>query len=259
MLTAHEIQRFHDEGYLSISRPALSTTDLRRLESLLLPLFGRVEEIPPEWVHDLGQPSTSPATSIPELVHTAELDPRIKLTASYRKMRAIAAELLGAPATLSFDHVILKRAHSLATTPWHQDFAFNLDDRAKTVNFWIPLTDVTSENGCMRFIPGSHRVEPLQHVGDGPDALRALDVPEETMVSCPIGAGGFTVHTQRTLHSTGPNVSDADRLAWIAKFKADDRTSSQRVAERTRAGLRAARRAVRSERRSVSTAARSTR
>jgi ectoine hydroxylase-related dioxygenase (phytanoyl-CoA dioxygenase family) len=217
---------------------------LRRLQTLLDPLFLQMDRLPEEWVHDLGEPSPSPSTSIPEVVFTAQAEPRIRLTRAYRTMSRIAAQLLGRPATISFDHAILKPAHNLAYTPWHQDFAFNTADLARTVNFWIPLTDVTPENGCMRFIPRSHRDEPLAHVVQGSDALHAVGVPEERMVVCPIPAGGFTVHTQRTLHSSGPNSSDSDRLAWIVKFKADERTTAQQLAERVRTLRRAGRRAV---------------
>jgi ectoine hydroxylase-related dioxygenase (phytanoyl-CoA dioxygenase family) len=132
----------------------------------------------------------------------------------------------------------------VAFTPWHQDFAFNVDDRDTTVNFWIPLADATRENGCMRFIPGSHLEPTLPHVTRGSDALHAVGAPEERMVVCPVPAGGFTVHTQRTLHSSGPNTTDTDRLAWVIKYKADQRSKREQLSQRTRITLRVARRAL---------------
>jgi ectoine hydroxylase-related dioxygenase (phytanoyl-CoA dioxygenase family) len=64
------------------------------------------------------------------------------------------------------------------------------------------------------------------------------------MVVCPVPAGGFTVHTQRTLHSSGPNTTDTDRLAWVIKYKADQRSKREQLSQRTRITLRVARRAL---------------
>ena len=61
---------------------------------------------------------------------------------------------------------------------------------------------------------------------------------------CPVPAGGFTVHTQRTLHSSGPNVTDTDRLAWVVKYKPDERSKGEQLSQRARIALRAARRAM---------------
>ena len=243
MLTRSEIDRFHDEGYLAIARPVLTPAQLGRISALIEPLFTYPERVPEEWVHDLGEPSPA-RSSIPEVVFTAEIEPRIRMTSAYRTMRGIAGQLLGTPATISFDHAIVKPAHTVSVTPWHQDFAFNVEDRATTVNFWVPLGDATRENGCMRFIPGSHLEPTLPHVSQGSDALHAVGAPEERMVVCPVPAGGFTVHTQRTLHSSGPNSTDADRLAWVVKYMPDERPTGQQLSERMHLALRAARRAL---------------
>jgi ectoine hydroxylase-related dioxygenase (phytanoyl-CoA dioxygenase family) len=244
ILTTDEVERFHRDGYLVVSRPILSAAQIQRLRDLILPLFATLDRLPEEWVHDLGTPSPEGTTSIHEVIFTAEVDPRIRLTSAYRAIRAVAGELIGAPATLNFDHAILKPAHSTATTPWHQDLAFNADDET-TANFWVPLVDITPAIGCMRYIPGSHRAELFTHESRGRDALQAMGVDESDEVLCPVPVGGFTVHGQRTLHSTGANTTDTDRPTWTVKFKADERSRAQQLSERTRTVLRAARRTLR--------------
>jgi Phytanoyl-CoA dioxygenase (PhyH) len=243
MLSADEIERFRREGYLAVNRALLRAEQMRRLRALIDPLFEDLDAVPPQWVHDLGSRVPEERASIPEVIFTAEVEPRIRFTSSYWALRSVAQELLGAPATISFDHAIVKPAWSAGVTPWHQDYAFNPADTATTVNFWVPLVDVDDRNGCMRFIPYSHRSE-LAHISKGPDALEAVGVPEEEMVVCPLVAGAFTVHTQRTLHSTGPNCTDTDRLAWVVKFKVDERPRAERLSERARISYRAARRSL---------------
>jgi ectoine hydroxylase-related dioxygenase (phytanoyl-CoA dioxygenase family) len=158
----------------------------------------------------------------------------------------MAGELLGAPAALSFDHAILKPAQTTGVTPWHQDEAYDHERLTEVVNFWIPLVEATPENGCMMFIPKSHQSEELlMHHVRGRDALGAVGVDAERMVPCPVPKGGFTIHTQRTLHSTGPNSTNTDRLTWTLKFKIDERPTTTRLADAARMLKRASQQAIR--------------
>jgi len=82
------------------------------------------------------------------------------------------------------------------------------------VEFLIPLRAATLENGCMQFVPGTHRQEVLPHYlfGNDPRIIGLeVDSPERLTagaVACPIPAGGAAVHHSRMLHFTGPNRSD---------------------------------------------------
>ena len=40
--------------------------------------------------------------------------------------------------------------------PWHQDGQYWPIRPIATCSVWMALDDATPENGCMRFIPGSH-------------------------------------------------------------------------------------------------------
>jgi ectoine hydroxylase-related dioxygenase (phytanoyl-CoA dioxygenase family) len=74
----------------------------------------------------------------------------------------------------------------------------------------------------MRFVAGTHR-HAVAHRPLGDDktavALEATAVDVSTAVDCPLPAGGFTVHQPHTLHGTGPNRTDATRLAWTLQFR----------------------------------------
>lgn len=45
---------------------------------------------------------------------------------------------------------------SFIVTP-HQDSTFLYTDPPTAVGLWFPLVDVTLDNGCLWFIPGSHK------------------------------------------------------------------------------------------------------
>ena len=49
-------------------------------------------------------------------------------------------------------------------TPWHQDESYwlNMPDK-RAVSFWVALQDVNVDNGCMWFVPGSHKLPLREH------------------------------------------------------------------------------------------------
>ena len=54
---------------------------------------------------------------------------------------------------------------------WHQDTTYEQVDPCKVIA-WYAITDATKENGCLRFIPGSHRWGQLEHTeGEDPDSM----------------------------------------------------------------------------------------
>ena len=221
VLQPAETASFRDEGYVAVARPVIPLDGLAEVAHIFDDLQSRIHELPPENVHDLGVPTTA-ATTIPEVIFTTQLEPGLFDTSVYETCRLAASELLGGPATLTFDHLIVKPAHSEATTQWHQDQSYDLEADPGSANFWIPLTAVSAETSCMRFIPRSHlSPQLLEHRKSGVDALEAIGVDDSARVECPLPLGGFTVHTQRTLHSSGPNYGDTPRRAWIIKFILD--------------------------------------
>ena len=57
--------------------------------------------------------------------------------------------------------VILKQREIGGAVPPHQDSTFLYTDPPSAVGFWYALEDATLENGCLSFLPGSHRWAPI--------------------------------------------------------------------------------------------------
>lgn len=54
--------------------------------------------------------------------------------------------------------VICKQPEIGGAVPPHQDSTFLYTDKPSAVGFWYALEDATLENGCLSFLPGSHKV-----------------------------------------------------------------------------------------------------
>ena len=109
--------------------------------------------------------------------------------------------------------------------PWHQDLGFLHPEAEATfmVNFWIPLVDVTVENGCLEVIPGSHRagLMPQGELTDYPnEGILAGWVPDGQPVACPVRKGGLVVFQHKTAHRSFPNRTD--RIRWSLDVRYSD-------------------------------------
>ena len=109
--------------------------------------------------------------------------------------------------------------------PWHQDLGFLHPEAEATfmVNFWIPLVDVTIENGCLEVIPGSHRagLKPHGKVSGYPnEGIQDGYVPGGRAVACPVGKGGVVVFQHKTAHRSFPNRTE--RIRWSVDIRYSD-------------------------------------
>ncbi|KAI0164385.1 phytanoyl-CoA dioxygenase [Hypoxylon sp. FL1284] len=58
--------------------------------------------------------------------------------------------------------VICKQPEIGGAVPPHQDSTFLYTDPPSAVGFWYALEDATVDNGCLSFLPGSHRWAPVR-------------------------------------------------------------------------------------------------
>lgn len=223
-LTAREVEAFWRDGYLVIPRLA-DDDEVRHMREVYDGLFARRVGREEGMQFDLAGPDDeeTPA-ALPQMLLPSKYAPELLTSALRARALALARQLLGPDAAETGDHAINKPPRSTATTPWHQDEAYwdpRYDHRGLSI--WMPLQDVSEENGCMQFLPGSHRQEVLPHQSIGNDPrVHGLElahaVDASRAVACPLAAGGATVHLPRTLHFTGENQSDASRRAYVMSF-----------------------------------------
>jgi hypothetical protein len=238
-LNTEAVDAFRRDGFTSIQR---ITTDeeLEWLGVLYDELFDRKQAGFPGGYFDLARPYESAgADALPQALFPEMAIPALVETVYYRNARRMVAQLLAEDesALRGWGHMILKPAFHGHATPWHQDEAYW--ESAKTYNaagVWMPLDDADETNGCMTFLPGSHRFEVLRHrhIGDDP-AVHGLEVVEaidtSRAVAVPLAAGGATFHHPRMLHYTGPNRSPRRRRAYANEFQTEP-SPREAVAER---------------------------
>jgi len=226
-LTAAQVEQFRLQGFLVI--PELcERTEQHEIRRLLLALFERRagrEEGQQFDMLSLDRDSQAPVQ--PQIVKPGLYAPALLQTRYFRRIETLARQLLGRETAFSFDHSILKPAGSAAATPWHQDEAHHPDPNFhhEQISFWMPLQDVSLDNGCMSYVPGSNLGALLPHHSLGNDPrVHAIECStdhfdESLAQPQPVAAGACILHAGRTLHSARPNRSDADRLVYVLAFR----------------------------------------
>lgn len=222
-LTQEQIDFYHREGYLVLE--AITTQEevawLREIYDRLFEAragreFGDQFDL-------AGTDEEDKPAALPQILNPAKYAPELKAGLYRLNALAIARQLLGPEAIYQGEHAIFKPARTGAPTPWHQDEAYwNPAMQYNSFSIWIPLQPATVENGCLHFVPRSHKLEVLPHhcIHNDP-RIHGLEVDAadtSTAVACPIPAGGATIHHNRTLHYAGPNRSDIPRRAYILAY-----------------------------------------
>ena len=150
---------------------------------------------------------------------------------------SIAEQLCGEGMVLDFDQLLAKHpGREDAVFAWHQDQAYwiNTDDR-RTATCWLAVDDSTIENGCMQFLPGSHReaVRPHRPASGSREDQHTLVTdlrPGDDLVPVEIRRGDITVHNEGVLHGSGGNRStDNRRRAYINAFRSVDAVRQERA------------------------------
>jgi ectoine hydroxylase-related dioxygenase (phytanoyl-CoA dioxygenase family) len=234
-LEAAAVAAFHERGFITvpqISTPAELALLRRTFERLFAQRAGWREGAQFDLLgHNHDEADGLLPTILDPTNYAAELR-RLRCRAN---AAAIAQQLLGPAATASFEHAILKPRRHGGATPWHQDEAYRADPdfEYEQVSIWMSLHDASTENGCMVYLPGSHRFEVLPHRSpNGDRGVHAIECAGQfdvaAAVACPLPAGGAAVHHGRTLHYAGPNHSDGSRCAYIFAYEIPPRAASRR-------------------------------
>jgi phytanoyl-CoA hydroxylase len=208
-------QNFDDSGYVAL-RAFLAPEELAGLRS---ELDRYIREIAPHapptdiFYEDRRNPAT-----LKQMTRMFEHDAWFAGLLERGPFPALAAELLGTPAVPKNLQYFNKPPGLGASTPTppHQDGFYFMLEPNHALTFWLALDPVDEANGCVRYIPGSHRLGMRAHartgvlgfsqgIADYGDGDRASEIP------MPAAPGDLLAHHSLTIHSAGANRSTVPR------------------------------------------------
>ena len=137
-----------------------------------------------------------------------------------------AVESLLGPDILLWDGAyVIKEPNNKKYVSWHQDLTYWGLDGEELVTAWVALSEVTTENGCMKMLPGSHHQGKYEHHStfDEENILYRgqelnLEIDEDRTVCVELQSGEVSLHHGWTPHASYPNTSGKRRIGLSLQY-----------------------------------------
>ncbi len=220
-LTPEQIDFFHEFGYCS-GIPMLTGEQVAQLRAELADLtdpaypgthlfheYHTNESKNPDTVlfHALGAWRIKPA------FHDILWNPAFVTTAS---------QLLDGGVRFWHDQLFCKPAGHGGVVAWHQDYSYWTRTQPMAhLTCWIALDDATRANGCLQYIPRSHRwpLLPITGLAGDMDEIQTVLSDEQKQQFQPVAielkAGEATFHHPLMVHGSYENRTDRPRRATV--------------------------------------------
>jgi ectoine hydroxylase-related dioxygenase (phytanoyl-CoA dioxygenase family) len=214
VLSDAELDHYRERGYV-IPRYRLPGPVLQRLREGVDRLLATYTDVAQE---DLANPHMLPPTDGPRM------NPFMAAARDQRVLDMVA-QILGPDVILWITRILCKPPVRGREVPWHQDGEYWPMRPLATCSVWIAIDPVSTSNGCMRFIPGSHKRQELyrHHVSNRENLVLNLELDQDqfdeaTAVNVELEPGQMSLHDVRLIHGSLANQSGQRRAALIMRY-----------------------------------------
>lgn len=139
---------------------------------------------------------------------------------------AIVKDLLGENVVAWGSHFFCKMPGDGKAVAWHQDASYWPLSPSRNVTAWLAIDDADIENGCMRFIAGSHQYGHMTFRESNPAEHNVLNQTIENPwqfgheVIDALAAGQISIHSDLLLHGSEANNSSRRRCGLTLRYAA---------------------------------------
>lgn len=173
--------------------------------------------------------------SLAKIAHAIQKNPVYnKLTTSEKVKKVFKAINFGEPVVVQ-GMVNFKNPKVGAEYNPHQDASYLYTEPISVAGIWLALDDATLENGCLQFIPGSHKLPVSKRLIRSTDEktgkTKLIWTGEEReynpkdFVAEPVKKGALVLLHGLVVHRSDRNESDKPR--WIYTFHVYDKTQGK--------------------------------
>jgi phytanoyl-CoA hydroxylase len=129
------------------------------------------------------------------------------------------ADLMGPNVQLHHTKMFIKPPEKGAPFPMHQDYPYFPHERDTMMAAIVHFDDAPLEKGCVRVVPGSHKLGPLEHLHEGGHHLPVERFPVSEATTLPAEAGDVLFFTYLTIHGSGVNESSEARTTLLVQMR----------------------------------------
>ena len=232
-LTEKQIEAFNCDGFIKLSK----LVDLNIVNQMVaLTDQFMLDNIPPiEYEAQLGypgapaDPEATGGKTIRRFLRAMSRHPLFLDWATSPDVITLLRPLLGPQIVMPLAHhncIMVKDPRFSSDTGWHQDIRFWGFERPDLVSTLLALNQANTENGCLRFLPGTHRMTFRPEQLDENKFLRS-DLPEnqpllETEVGIEMQPGDVIFFHCTAFHAASRNRSNVARKSVLFTYRPQD-------------------------------------
>jgi len=226
-LTDEQIEFFHTHGYLA----GVRVLDDQQLEVLRAELAELINPDHPG--HDLfyefhSNESADPSTVLFHALGAWRITPGFHDLLWNSAFLVPASQLLGGAVRFWHDQLFCKPPHQGGVVAWHQDYSYWTRTQPMAhLSCWIGLDDSTRANGCLHYVPGSHRwnLLPITGLANDMPAIEGVLTEEQRAAFKPVPIelkkGECSFHHPLMVHGSYANQSDRPRRGTVINVVRD--------------------------------------
>ncbi len=141
------------------------------------------------------------------------------------RLGKLASELAGVDGMrIWHDQALIKQPWA-NPTGWHLDNPYWSYSSRAAISIWVALDDATRDNGCLYFLPGTHKTATFDNSSIGMNTGALFDVyPQWAQIqsaAAPMPAGSCSFHNGLLAHGAGANMTPGTRRAMTCGYMPD--------------------------------------
>ncbi len=221
-LSDEQLQFYEENGYLSGIR-ILSDEQLDVLRAELQRFLGPDHKGNELWYEYNSNESADPNRVLFHALGAWRISPGFHDVLWNPAFTVPASQLLQGSVRFWHDQLFCKPAQHGGVVAWHQDYSYWTRTQPMAhLTCWIALDDSSPDNGCIQYIPGSHRWDllPITGLAGDMDSIHQVLTDEQwevfqNPVAAEMKAGYGSFHHPLMVHGSNENRTNGPRRATV--------------------------------------------
>jgi len=221
-LSDEQVAFYHENGYLTGVR-ILTDDQIAKLRSELVEFFDPNHPGHELWYEYHTNESSKPDTVLFHALGAWRIRPGFHDILWHPAFTVAASQLLGGAVRFWHDQLFCKPAKHGGVVAWHQDYSYWTRTRPMAhLTCWIGLDESTRDNGCVHYVPRSHRWDllPITGLAGNMEAIRDVLTPAQWEqfthpVAIELKAGECSFHHPLMVHGSFENRTGKPRRATV--------------------------------------------
>jgi ectoine hydroxylase-related dioxygenase (phytanoyl-CoA dioxygenase family) len=221
-LSEEQVEFFHTNGYLTGVR-ILSVDQIDKLREELAAFFDPDHDGSELWYEYNSNESADPDRVLFHALGAWRIRPAFHDLLWHPAFTVPASQLLEGAVRFWHDQLFCKPARHGGVVAWHQDYSYwTRTEPMAHLTCWIGLDNSTRENGCVHYVPGSHRWDLLPITGLAGDMEAIRDVLSaqqwdvfQKPAAAELKAGECSFHHPLMIHGSFENRTESPRRATV--------------------------------------------